>query len=56
MLAVVRSDPDQLLRATCARWLPGRATPENLCSVMIRVEKGRFVPRDGDNYYCPSRS
>jgi hypothetical protein len=21
---------------------------------MIRVEKGRFVPRDGDNYFCPT--
>ena len=32
---------------------PGQATPENLCSVMIRVEKGRFVPRDTDRYFCP---
>jgi branched-chain amino acid transport system substrate-binding protein len=31
----------------------GQANPENLCSIMVRVEKGRFVPRDGDNFFCP---
>jgi hypothetical protein len=30
MLVVVRSDPDQFLRASCARWLPKLANPEDL--------------------------
>lgn len=25
----------------------------NLCAVPIKVEKGKFVPKDGDNFACP---